>query len=128
VIPSRQAFHQVLGRVAFMHAMNELLKRIEKEAPHKAARELENRIAAGEDKIKTAQDKASVQQKIDGLKADLTRLNRDYTIPHYVLYMIHALLDLNDRQAWPLTSMGTISVNLPGIINMAVEVSTELPF
>lgn len=126
----------VLGRVAFMHSMNDLISKIDKAAPHKLARELEARIATGADKIKAAEVKygedypalVEARETLAGLKAELTALHRDYIVPHHVMHMLHYLLDLNDRQAWPITGNGVISVTLPGVITMSVEVSTALPF
>lgn len=123
-----------LGRVAFMHAMTEFIKRLDTAKAHKAARDLEVRIESGEDKIKAAMGKAPLDAlaaanlKLNDLKAELLALRRDYIVPHYMIATLHSLLDTNDRQGWPITSPGVISINLPGVFSMAVEVPTGLPF
>jgi len=129
-----QEYH-TLGRVAFMSAMNELIKKLDTAKAHKTARELEVRIESGQDKIKAAFGKApedalrAAQTKLDGLKAELLTLRRDLIVPHYMVATIHSLLDANDRQNWPLTAPGQITINLPGVFNMAVEIPiAEIPF
>jgi len=124
----------VLGRDAFMARFNDLLRRIEKAAPHKAARELEHRIAEGERKIAAAAGKVPAEKiqaatmQLNHLKAELVKLHREYIVPHNVLHMLHYLLDLNGRQKWPHTDTGVLTVKLPGIIEVSVEVPTEPPF
>jgi hypothetical protein len=126
----------ILGRVAFMLRMNELLKAMEKAAPHKNARELEERIRLGTAKIDAARrsskapaDKlAEAEAILAGLKAEVRALYVDYIVPHHVLHMIHYLLDHNDRTAWPISAPGVISVKLPGVLSVSVEVPTDLPF
>jgi len=115
--------------------MDGLIKRLDKAAAHKTARELEVRINAGQDKIKAASGKApedalrAAQTKLDGLKAELLALRRDLIVPHYMLVTIHSLLDANDRQNWPIDAPGVISINLPGVFSMAVEIPiAEIPF
>jgi hypothetical protein len=108
---------------------------MEKVAPHKNARELEHRISEGERKIKAAQDRSMDAAKIveaanllQGLRVQLLDLQRQYIIPHTVFHMVHYLLDLHDRQTWPITAGGSIAVDLPGIVKLAVEVPSEPPF
>jgi hypothetical protein len=128
------AYGPVLSRVAFMHKFNNLLRGIEKAAPHKNARELEHRIADGTAKIARARGKAAeadiarAEETLAGLKAELVALHREYIVPHHVMHMLHYLLDLHDRQPWPLKASGSLAVNLPGVISIAVEVSAEPPF
>jgi len=126
----------ILGRVAFHHRLTELIAALDKVHAHKTARELEERIKTGEAKIAAAKEKlgegdarvAEAEGVLFGLKAELRALYVDYIVPHHVLHMIHYLLDHNDRTHWPISASGVISVNLPGVLSVSVEVPTDLPF
>lgn len=125
-----------LGRAAFKKHLDDLLKRMEAAKPLTAARELEHRIADGTSKIEKAAEKlgeadpriVAARAQLATLRTELDTLRRDYLVPHHALHWIHYLLDNAERGEWPLTETGKVRVSLPGIIDVEVEIPTQVPF
>jgi len=134
---------EIMGKVAFKLVFDDFLRRMEPIAPHTKVRDLAVRIALGE--AKTAKALAAAGYPVEGdskpggplgealallgkLRAERLAFYRDWIVPHYVMHSIWLILDQAEEKAWPLTEAGTVSVRLPGILTVSVQVQTEPPF
>jgi hypothetical protein len=133
--PKAAAVEYPLNQAKFQAQFNDLLRRMETERPHSKVRELGERITVGSEKIAKARAAGVDAEKLSaaevilaGLKAERDRLNRDFVVPHGLMYLIWYALDQNGTNRWPLAGDGTITVHLPGIMSISVTVPAETPF
>ena len=112
------------------------LKLTEKAKPFGRLRELRDRIANGERKLSAAEARGVSADdeaykaglvKLSAYRAEAKQLVRDHQIPHFALAMVHHFLQASE--GWGLPVGSTISVKLPGIFSVTVDVANqEIPF
>jgi len=137
---------ELIGKDSFKLVFDDFLRRMEPVAPHTKVRDLAVRIALGEAKTAKALTAAGYPEGVpngplrpngalgealallDKLRAERLALYRDWIVPHYVMHSVWLILDQAESKTWPLTEAGTVSVKLPGILTLTVQVQTEPPF
>ena len=129
---------EIVGKDAFRLVFDDFLLRMEPVKAYTKVRDLTARIELGEAKIVRAEtiDGMDIADRrligacelLATLRAERLALYRDWIVPHYVMHSVWLILDQAESKTWPLTEAGTVSVRLPGILTLTVQVRTEPPF
>jgi len=134
---------ELIGKDSFKLVFDDFLRRMEPVKAHTKVRDLTARIELGEAKTEKALIAAGYPVEGDSkpggplgealallgkLRAERQELYRDWIVPHYVMHAVWLILDQAESKLWPITDQGSVSVKLPGILTVSVQVQTEPPF
>ena len=127
---------EIVGKDAFRLVFDDFLRRMEPVKAHTKVRELTARIETGEGKIDVVEAAGNpndprltpAYELLATLRAERSALYREWIVPHYVMHAVWLILDQAESKLWPITDVGSISVRLPGILTVSVQVQTEPPF
>ena len=129
---------EIVGKDAFKLVFDDFLRRMEPVKAHTKVRDLAVRIEKGMSKLGNVRAAGKMadhdpriiaaEDLILSLQAERLALYREWIVPHYVMHAVWLILDQAESKLWPITDTGSVSVRLPGILTVTVQVQTEPPF